>query len=168
MNAEIFGDRCTRTDCRYTHKNGRNKSKSQSQGSKSYDKCQAENCTQRTAGKGKKFCNTCFKRGLQKGNIKDKSGTSRSFKRAAAARSKVSAKDKPKRQKEVFSEQQLSVLHQLHEGAVTKRSLFDATADLPAGPVSFKRAAVADRLGTRADEQVTSALQAITLGHNQH
>ena len=165
-----YGDKCTRTDCRYTHKNskGFKDRKLNSQGSKSYDKCQAENCTQRTAGKGKKFCNTCFKRGLQKGNIKEKSGTFRSFKRAAAARSKVAAKDKPKKQKDIFSEQQLSVLHQLHEGAVTKRSLFDATADLPAGPVSFKRAAVADRLGTRADDQVASALQAITLGHNQH
>jgi hypothetical protein len=52
----------------------------------------------------------------------------------------------------------------LHGESVTKRSLFDATADLPAGPVSFKRAAVADRLGVRSDDQVSNALQAITLG----
>jgi hypothetical protein len=162
-----FGDKCTRADCRYTHKNGKGKSGSNrntGKGGNSSDKCQAKSCNQRTAGKGKRYCNTCFKNGLQKGKIEDKSGDSRSFKRAAAARSKVENKSNAKKQKDVFSPQQLQVLQQLHGESVTKRSLFDATADLPAGPVSFKRAAVADRLGVRSDDQVSNALQAITLG----
>ena len=155
-----FGDKCTRADCRYSHKKG---SKSQ-RDRKFADKCCADKCNSKTAGKGKKYCNTCFKKGLQKGNIKDKQGKERSFTRAAAARSK---KDSDKKaDKEIFSDQQLSVLHKMHEGSVTKRSLFDAANDMPPGPVSFKRAAIAERLGPKLseeDEQVAQAMKAITM-----
>ena len=50
---------------------------------------------------------------------------------------------------------------------LVQRSLFNATVDLStrsAGAVSFKRAAVADKLGARNDHQVSNALQAITFG----
>jgi hypothetical protein len=160
-----YGDKCTRTDCRYEHKNDKGQSKGKGgkgKGGKSGDKCQAKNCSQKPAGKGKKYCNTCFKSGLQKGKIEDKSGDSRSIKRAAAAR--VKAEKKAEEKKDVFSPQQLSVLQQLHDDSVTKHSLYEATADLPAGPASFKRAAVAERLGSRNDDQVSSALLAITHG----
>ena len=151
-----YGDKCTRgSDCRYSHKKGSNSG----QQGRSMDKCCAENCNSKTAGKGKKYCNTCFKRGLQKGNLKDKQGKERNFTRAAAARSK-------RDDKEIFSAKQLSVLQQMHEGSVTKRSLFDAANDMPPGPISFKRAAIAERLGPKLseeDEQVAQAMKAITM-----
>ena len=162
-----YGTRCTRTDCRYNHPSGKDQKPSgghQRRDNKDQTPaqiiCHHKPCKQRTGAKFRKFCPTCFKLGLQKGTLPLKDGGTRSFKQAQRARSNPDPKEKrvQKQQKnkekestaEVFSPEQMEVLGAMAHSS--KASMYDVLAETPAGPLSFKRKHVMERLGDYSRE----------------
>lgn len=168
-----YGDKCYRADCSFYHKAGKSARQGKGSGFPQCDhdrsrtpnsgNCEAQRCRQRAAGKGKKLCTTCYKKGIQSGSLTLKDGSSMNFKKAQVAKkskSKKSTKDSP-----VFNREQLQVLHKIHANSVTKTDMQHAITDVPSGPASARIDIVFSRLGhstQNQSKQVTSALLSIT------
>lgn len=161
-----YGKDCTRKDCRFSHPPGHK------QNGDSVQVCHHKPCKQKASGKDKRFCTTCFKKGLEKGSLPMKDGSTFKFKRAQKARAKSAKKNNPKdksqKSDEVFNGDQMEVLQAMHAMQIDsqQQSVFDVAANgLPPGPQAAKRKNIMERLGSKAEpkmNKVQNAVLAIT------
>ena len=91
-----FGMKCVKEGCWFKHPNGWSAEKARASKSKGKDKranygkeskddkCIAKGCNR--CGKGKKFCTSCFKQGVEKGSLDLKAGGVHKFKNAGGKR----------------------------------------------------------------------------------
>ena len=113
--------------------------------------CAHKPCKQKTSGKHRRFCNTCFKQGLQKGSLPLKDGSVHNFKKAQRVRAVTPSKKNG--QSEMFSEGQMQVLKKMAVQANSSESLLECFDTAPPGPLTAKRKHVMERLGESASNK---------------
>ena len=139
-----YGNKCHNKNCRFAHP-GDNKRQRDNQAGKhgrgNKRDCAAKGCSQKTPDAVKRFCTTCFKKGLQSGGIMLKDGTTHEIK------SRMKKDDKSLYG---FSAQQLEGLKLL-----SKRNSSDGSdgeePDSRAAPASVKRRRAAN--SARGEQQ---------------
>jgi hypothetical protein len=141
-----FGNDCRRKDCTFNHPSQRGQkrkndhdSKRQHNNHKQTLECQAKGCKQRAPDDTKKFCTTCFKKGLTEGSITLKDGSKHNIKSK-----KLKTDNKTNYG---FSAQQMKGLKILNQQKNELAGDTDLTQE-PAAPASIKRKRIQERLGT--------------------